>query len=338
MPNLFIIFRKPKRVIRKDLAAALMFPSNRFRARKIHFLLVSSSLLGRLTPEQKRQIFKRDTENSEAYQLYLKGRYFWFRRSEEGNKRAGQYFQQAIEKDPSYALAYAFLSNTYEQSGINSWTSPNDAFPKAKTAALKALKIDRGLGEAHVALASVLMFYDLNWREAEKELTQALNLNANDAHTHRVYSYYLAAMHQIDDAIIEMKEAQKLDPLSVSILEDLGWMYVFARQYDQALNQADAIIEMDANYWSGYLLRGESYLHKKLPDKALEGFQLGEKLSNEDQFALADAGYAYAELGNKKKALAVAQSLLNMRKQRYVSPVYLAAVYCALHDSDRAFE
>ncbi len=295
--------------------------------------------LGRsLTPEEKRQIFKQQTENSEAYLLYLKGRHFWYKRSEEGNKRAAPYFLQAIEKDPTYALSYAFLANTYEQSGMNGWTSPKDAFPKAKVAALKALEIDSGLGEAHVALASDLMFYEFNWSETEKELMQALRLNPNDANAHRQYSYYLAAMHRTDDAIAEMKEAQKLDPLSVSCLEDLGWMFVFARKYDQAINQANAVIELDANHWSGYLLRGESYLQKKLPDKALEDFQFGAKLSNNDQYALADLGYVYAELGNQKEAIAIVKSLLKMSKRRYVAPLYMAAVYCALRDNDRAFE
>ena len=295
--------------------------------------------LGRsLTPEEKRQIFKQQTENSEAYLLYLKGRHFWYKRSEEGNQHAGPYFQQAIEKDPAYALSYAFLANTYEQSGMNGWTSPKDAFPKAKVAALKALEIDNRLGEAHVALATDLMFYEFNWSETEKELMQALRLNPNDANAHRQYAYYLAAMNRTEDAITEMKEAQKLDPLSVSCLEDLGWMFVFAGQYDHAINQANAVVELDNNHWSGYLLRGESYLQKKLPDKALEDFQLGAKLSNNDQFALADLGYAHAELGNQKEAIATVKRLLEMSKHRYVAPLYLAAVYCALRNNDRAFE
>src|SRR2546425_10817938 len=199
---------------------------------------ISEKLRERLSGEEMTRMAKRHTVNAEAYQLYLKGRYEWNKRSPESFKKCIQYFQEAIDRDPSYALAYAGLADSYSVMSGFGVLPPRETLPRAKAAALKALELDDTLAEAHTTLAGVLAAYDLDWPAAEREFRRALQLNPRYASAHHWYALrYLAPMGRLDEAIAEMKRAQELDPLSPIISTNLGMAYYYARQYDQAMEQ-----------------------------------------------------------------------------------------------------
>src|SRR5882724_1495244 len=201
---------------------------------------VSDKLRLRSSGQQKERLTKQNTESTEAYQLYLKGRYHWNKWTPEGWQKSIEYFQQAIDKDPSYALAYVGLSNAYNALGFFDEMLPREAWPKAEEAAVKALEIDDTLGEAHAALGSVKYLYDWDWAAAERELKRAIELSPNDEVAHTVYAYYLHSMGRADEGLAEMKRAYELNPLSIRINFGLGDMLAFAhahRKYDQAIEQ-----------------------------------------------------------------------------------------------------
>src|SRR5437879_10950912 len=210
---------------------------------------ISEKLRQRLSGEEMTRMAKRHTVNAEAYQLYLKGRYEWNKRSPEGFKKCIQYFQEAIDRDPGYASAYAGLADSYSVMSGFGVLPPRATLPRASAAALKALELDDTLAEAHTTLAGVLAAYDLDWPAAEREFRRALQLNPRYASAHHWYDLrYLAPMGRLDEAIAEMKRAQELDPLSPIISTNLGMAYYYARQYDQAMEQYRKTLEMDPNF------------------------------------------------------------------------------------------
>lgn len=292
----------------------------------------------KLTDEDRTLLTKRYTDNLEAYNLYLKARYYWNIRTLDGMLKAIDYFQQAIEKDSTYALAYAGIAECYIPMGVY-YLSPNEAFPKAKAAAEKALQIDDTLAEAHNSMAGIMMSYDWDWFTAEKECKRAFELNPSYATAHHWYSLYLAGLGRYEESIAEAKRAQELDPLSLIISADLGLNLYHARQYDKAIEQLQSTLKMDPNFIIAHYYLSLVYVQKRMHKEAIKEVLKAIDLSGgESTLFLGRLGYIYSMSGNKDKALKVLDELNKLSKQRYVSPFQIALIYAGLGQNDQAFE
>ncbi len=299
---------------------------------------ISSNLRTRISGAEQARVTKRYTDNPEAYQLYLKGRYFWNKRTGDDLKKSIEYFNQAIERDPNYALAYAGLADAYNLLPNYSVSSPQDSYPKAKEAARHALVIDDTLAEAHTSLAEVLFQYDWNLAESNREFQRAIELNPNYPTAHHWYaSQNLLVMKRFDEAIAEMKHAQQLDPLSLVINTDLGTTYILSRRNDEAIEQMRKTVEIDPNFYYAHWVLGEAYALKGLYQEALSEYQKARAL-NDDPNVLAVLGHAYAMSGKRDEALKIVDQMKEMAKHRYVSPYNFVWVYIALGDNDQAFQ
>ena len=299
---------------------------------------ISSNLRLKLTGADESRVNKHYTEDPEAYQLYLRGRFYWNKRTGESFKKAIEYFNQAIERDPQYALAYAGLADVYVLLSRYSASTPEDSYPKAKAAAKKALEIDDQLAEAHNALAGVLFDYDWNFAESNKEYQKALELNPNYATAHHWYgSGPPLVLGRFDEAIAEMKRAVELDPLSLIINADLGDTYIKARQYDAAIEQLRKTLDMDQNFYVAHKALGIAYEMKGAFADAIAEYQKAHAL-NDDPYVLALLGHALAVSGKHDEALKTLNQLQELSKQRYVSAYSFATVYAGLGDKDHAFE
>ena len=210
---------------------------------------IADTLQAKLTGDEQHALSLRPTANPEAHQFYLKGRYQWNKRTEDGFKKAIEYFDQAIAADPTYALAHAGSADCYSSLGFHGWgiMSPQEAFPKAKTAAEKALQIDPTLAEAHTSLAYIQQNYDWDFMGSEKEFQRAIELNPNYATAHQWYALSLAVRQRYPEAIAEIKKAQEVDPLSRIIGTNVAWIFYFARQYDEALRQGQSTLDLDSS-------------------------------------------------------------------------------------------
>jgi serine/threonine protein kinase/tetratricopeptide (TPR) repeat protein len=251
---------------------------------------ISKSITGHLKIElsgtEQQRLAKRDTEDAEAYQLYLRGRYFWNKRTKEGVKQALSYFQQAIEKDPEYALAYAGVADSYAvgNGGYLGLTGP-EARPKAKAAAMKALELDDSLAEAHTTLADTYLYYDWDFAKAEQEFRRAIAANPNYPTAHQWYSECLDSMGRYDEAIAEAKRAQEIDPLSPIISESVATALFYARKYDDAIEQSKKTLQMDANLSESYWDLADAYVQKKMYPEAAAAWQKALTLSGESALA-----------------------------------------------------
>src|SRR6266850_1321360 len=308
---------------------------------------ISDKLRLRSSGEQKERLRKRYTENTEAYQLYLKGRYHWNKWTPEGWQKSIEYFQQAIEKDPSYALAYVGVSNAYYALGFFDVMLPREAWPKAEEAAVKALEIDDTLGEAHAALGGVKYLYDWDWAAAERELKRAIELNPNDEVAHTVYAYYLHSMGRADEGLAEMKRAYELDPLSIRINSGLADMLAFAhahREYDQAIEQFRKTIELEPAQWilgSIYWHLGAVYEKKGMYVEAIAEYQKGMDLSGDSDLAAAFEQAYKASGFREAKRVVMQKNLKKMReasKRERVPPLPFAFIHADLGEKEQAFE
>jgi TolB-like protein/Flp pilus assembly protein TadD len=299
---------------------------------------IAETLQAKLTGAEQHAIVARPTENSEAYQLYLKGRYFGNKLTPDGFQKAIEYFQQAIEKDPAYALAYAGLSDSYEMLGFWGVLPPQEMWPKAKAAALKALEIDDNLAEAHVALGWVSFTYDWDWPAAEKHFERALALNpSSPAAHHQWYSIYLGALGRSDDALAEAKRALDLDPVSPVINHSVAEQLYLARRFDEAIEQCRKTLEMDPSFPLTYSLLGRAYLAKGMYGESLVELEKYLALSPRNPAALAGLAYAHARSGERNRALGVLDELRALSKQRHVASYLFAIVYAGLGEKDQAF-
>ncbi len=291
----------------------------------------------RLSGEQKRQFTKRYTDNSEAYYLYLKGRYYWNKRTAEGLKKGIQYFQESIEKDPGYALAYSGLADSYDVLPFYSVMPPKEAYPKAKTAAMKALQIDESLAEAHTSLNYALWNYDWDWAGAERETKRSLELNPNYATTHHWYALFLAVMGRNEEAVREVKRALEIDSLSLVINTKLGIVYYYGRRYDLAIDQLRKTIELDPRFPLAHLYLGLCYEQLGKFQEAIAEFQRDSQL-DENPWGSASLIHAYGRSGRRLEAQKELEKLLEAAKTKFVSPYFLATAYAGLGDKDKAFE
>jgi tetratricopeptide (TPR) repeat protein len=296
---------------------------------------VAEALTLRLSGEEKRQLVKQHTKSGAAYHLYLKGRYFWNKRTEESLRKGIEYFQRAIEIDPDYALAHAGLADSY-LSGL-SRQPPTEAMPKAKTAAMRAIEIDCDLSEAHASLARIKMAFDWDWPGAEKEFHQALELNPNYATGRQWYANYLLATGRTEAATGEIKRALDLDPLSLSINSAVGWVHYMAREFDEAIAAYERALEMDPTFVVAQ--REIGMVHGQMGNytKSVDALQAAIKLSKTGLIEWGILAHTYASSGSKAKAMKVVSQLEPTAHNNPVLPQLLAAIYLELSDNKNAF-
>jgi len=298
---------------------------------------IAQKLQLKLSGEEK-GLNKHYTESNEAYQLYLKGRYHYARRTKDDVLKSIDYYQQAIRVDPNFALAYARIADSYNAMPVYPYLSPKEAIPQAKAAAQRALEIDPALAEAHTALANSLADFDWNWVEAEREFKRALELNPNDSGTHWRYGmYYLMPVGRSDEAIAEVKRALELEPLDLTAGSVLSWAYFAARQYDRALDQAQKIFELEANFPLGRRMLSQAYSSKGMYAEAIALNEKSLQTDPTNQLFLRFAGYAYAKSGRRREAEEMIKRFKDIAKTRYVMSYYVASIYAALGDKDKAF-
>jgi adenylate cyclase len=298
---------------------------------------VAATLKIRLLGEEKKRLDQKPTENLEAYNLYRQGRYYADKLSEDGTKRAVPLFQQAIDKDPRFALAYAGIADTYVLVA-DVYIAPREAFSKAKEAALKAIELDDSLAEAHASLGFVHYHYDWDWAAAEKEFKRAISLNPQSAQSYTLYTHYLAGMGRFDEANNQGRRALELDPLSVSTHWFLGWGAIFAGRSDEAISQFSKAAELDPNNpWVRSFL-GRAYLFNGMPQRGIEEMETAERLNSDDSYVLGYLGYGYAVMARRADALKILQRLDELEKRRYVSRIARVYIYAGLDDKDKAFE
>ncbi len=298
---------------------------------------VSGKLGLRTTAQQQKRLAKRSTENTEAYQLYLKGRYSWNRRTGETLQRAVQYFRQAIDKDPGYALAYAGLADCYALYNSYEVEPTRECVPKAKAAATKALEIDNTLAEAHASLALTLV-YDWDWAGAEREFQRSIELDPNYPTAHHWHGLFLGVTGRSEQAIASVKRAQQLDPLSMIINTEVGWQLLHARRYEEAIEQIRKALEMDPNFAQGHSYLGLAYEQRAMYQEAIAELQKAFDLSGGNTYMLGSLGHAYALSGNREKALQALANLHELAGRRYVSTFGTALIYTGLGDKKPALE
>jgi eukaryotic-like serine/threonine-protein kinase len=304
---------------------------------------ISGILRVKLTSEEKTRLSKPYAANAEAYQLYLNGRYHANKGTYDGLMKSIEYFQQAITKDPNYALAYAGLADSYVQLGGGLiYLPPNEALPKAKTAAMKSLELDDSLAEAHAALAGVQLFYDWDWPGAEREVKRAIELNPNSALSHQQYAELLTTRARFDESIAEEMRALELDPLSPQIVADLAYEYMAMRRHDESITYSRKALELDPNLpisranlaWA-FALKGMHAQaiaeYGKIPEQA-------KAVAAENQFVASGLGWVYAVSGRRADALKIAKQFKDLSSRAYVDFYQCAAIYAGLGDKDEAFQ
>jgi TolB-like protein/Tfp pilus assembly protein PilF len=276
----------------------------------------------------------------EAYQDYLRGRYFWNNRTTDGLKRAREYFRQAIAKDPTYAPAHSGLADAYAVLGSTGYDvmPPREAMPLAKAAAANALEIDDALAEAHAALGYVTLVYDWDWRGAERSLQRAIELNPGYASAHQWQGELLMGLNRTEEATQTFKRALDLDPLSIPCNLGLGWSYYFSHQYDLAIEQYRKTLEIAPNVPMALYGLGLSYHHKRLPEQGSTEFERALTFFRGEAAAVMLMGVAHALAGNSESALKDLAELRDLSRLKYVPAVYSAFIYIALNDLDHAFE
>jgi TolB-like protein/DNA-binding winged helix-turn-helix (wHTH) protein/Flp pilus assembly protein TadD len=293
-----------------------------------------------LTPEEQQRLATTRQISAESYEDYLKGRYYWNKRSEEGLTKAIEYFQLATQKDPHSALAFAGLADCYSiiGSAIVGSVPSQEVAPKARVAALKALELDKSLAEAQTSLATVQFNYDWNWPAAASGFQRSIELNPSYATAYQRYSLYLMAMGRSGESLAQMNRARDLDPLSISMNFSLGWRLYMARQYDQAISQLRNTLEMDPNFALPRMVLGQAYEQKGMVPQAIAELQKAVAVSHDSPPMLGSLGHTFGVAGNKAEAEKILAQMLEQSKKRYVSPFYVSIVYAGLHENEKAMD
>jgi eukaryotic-like serine/threonine-protein kinase len=313
---------------------------------------VADAIRLKLTQQEESRQRQPQVVNPDAYDAYLRGRYHWNRRSlgvrridiqgkranESDLEKARGYFEEAIHIDPQYAPAYSGLADYYSVLPLYANSNPNDVFPKAKAAVAKALELDDSLAEAHASLAYIRTYYDWDWADAGREFQRALILNPNDATVHQLYSRYLSSLGRIDEALEEIRRAHLLDPLSMSIRANVGFIYYFGHQYDSAIGELQNILKENEKFWLAHWGLGLAYEQKGMMSNAITEFETAAVLSDRSANAIASLAHAYAIAGRRHEADTVLTELENRAKQSNISSYERALVFVGLGDKDRAFE
>lgn len=302
---------------------------------------VSEHLQVRLTSEQRRSLAKSRATNPEAYQLYLKGRYHANLATANEFQKSIDYFRQAIDKDPGFALAYAGLADSYlDRAGGWLYLSPSESFPSAKAAAMKALELDPTLAEAHAALAYA-MHYDWDWAGAEREFRRAIELNPNSADSRERYAEYLVTRGRFNESLVEARQAEVLDPLSLETVSEAGTVLLMARRYDESIAQYQKALDLYPNSSVIRALLGYAYALKRSYPQAIAEFAKipgqDKATTAQNQFVASLLGSVYALSGRRADALKIAQELTRLSSHAYISFYGPGAIYAALGDKDQAF-
>lgn len=300
---------------------------------------VAAKLGGTLGEAERGRLTRRYTGSTEAHQLYLRGRYFWNKRSEEGIKRGIEYFRQALEIDPAYSLAHAALADSYNFLGAFGIAilPPREAMPKAKSAAMMALEIDESLAEAHASLAFVKLYYDWDPAGAERDFKRAIELMPAYAPAHQWYSHLLMAGNRKSESLDAARRAAEIDPLSLAANLNVGWIYQWARQPDAAIQQLQKTLEMDPTFEQGHWGLGLAYELKGMYREAASEFQKAATLSGGKPVYVASLGHALARAGDRDKAAAIRNQLQEESAGTYVPPYWMATLSIALGEHDEAF-
>lgn len=297
---------------------------------------ISNKLRLKLTGAETARLTKRHTENPEAYRLYLRARYSWNKHSKEGYEQALEYSNQAIAVDPDYALAYTCLADCYSLLDLYGLEPPWETMPKAKAAVMRALELDDTLAEAYSSLGSIKMLYEWDWEGAEANFQKAIELNPDYPCAHQWRSKYLSAVGKIEESRKECDWALACDSYSPNANAQLGWHYFYARQYQKAVAQLEKTIEMEPNFYLSYIFCGQAYTQQgKYPD-AIRTFEKA-RLLDEAPVVLGFLGHAYALGGEQDKAVAMLNSLANLKTRRYVPAYCFAILNTALGNEDQAF-
>jgi tetratricopeptide (TPR) repeat protein len=284
------------------------------------------------------RLIKRYTENNEAYEAYLKGRYLWNKRTVDSLQKALEYFQQAIRLDPNYALAHVGLADTYTLLSFFTLAAPNDAFPKAKAAAERALAIDNTLAEAYTALGQVKAYYEWDWAGAEEQFQKGIALNPNYPLLHHWRSLNLIAMGRMEDARAAMQRALELDPLLLITNVNLGRIDYYEGRYDQAVKQYQRALELDENFMRTHLRLGLAYVQQRRFHEALTEYHRAEEIAGDTPQIKAHIAHVMAVSGKKSEAIAELARLQDRAKRQYVPPYDIALIYVGLGENDKAFE
>jgi Tfp pilus assembly protein PilF len=293
---------------------------------------VAATLANKLSGSERQLLTKHHTQDPAAYQLYLKGRYFLNKSTEQDFRKAIEYFESALQKDPNYAAAYAGVADAYAQLGSFGLVEMKQSYERAKDAIEKALERDDKLAEAHASLGYILTNYYWNWSEAESQFKQAIDLNPNYAMAHNWYSQYLGFMGRPEEALRESKRAQEIDPLSP--WTNSGFISFLARRYDEGIAESQKALELDPQFAAAHMVIGLSYVQKKNYEQAIAELQRAQ--DNPDSRALL--GYAYGVAGKRTEARHLLEELQQVAKEKYVSPFPVAATYVGLGETDKAFE
>jgi eukaryotic-like serine/threonine-protein kinase len=303
-------------------------------------LEICERLRVRLNEEERRRLAKRYTENAAAYQAYLKGRYYWNQRTAKALRKAIESFEEAIKLDDGYALAYAGLADCYCLASIYGGTAPKAVMPRAKAAAMKSLDLDGGLAETHTSLAAALVWFDWDWEAGEREFKRAIELNPHYAVAHHWYgSVLLTAQGRFDEALASERRALELEPLSLVINSNLGFICYQASRFDEAIEHLRKALEMDDDFVYARFHLGLCHAHLGEYDKAIAELRLAiEQAGGRGALIQAALGYAYAVAGRREEALQILAQLQTIPMNRDVSPFYLAMIHAGLDDREQALK
>lgn len=298
---------------------------------------VAAALAVRLASGEKERLLAHNTENPDAYQLYLKGRFQLNRLTDDGFLKGRDYFQQAIDKDPRYALAFASLAVAYNMLGDFDVLAPKEVYPKARDAATKALGLDESLAEAHVALGAVKLEYDWDFAAADQEFRRGIELNPSSSEAHKMQGHYLSAIGRFDEALAEMTQAQKLDPLSLELIASIGEVLYFQRQYDQAIDQYQKALDMDVNSGFAYWSLGRTLTARGRYGEAIAALQKSIPLSGNSPDEPVELARTYALAGRREEAMKILNDLKRLSEHKHVSPTAMATIEGALGNKEQAF-
>jgi tetratricopeptide (TPR) repeat protein len=299
---------------------------------------IVGALAVQLSREERDLLTKKYTANTEAYQLYLKGRYYWNQLTPDGLQRSLDFYSQAIENDPNYALAYAGLADSYNLLGSYGFWPLEESHPKARAAAEKALALDEGLAEAHTSLAAVLDDYYWDWAAAEEHFEKAIQLNPNYPVAHYWYSQHLSRMGRLDEAVDEARHAEALDPLSSSADAHVGLALYRARRFDEAAAELQKALQFNPDALDAHIFLGFVYVQQGKKQEAISELEKVVELSGQSPSMRTLLGYAYASAGERDQALAILKEIDSRPNKGPVSNIETAMIYIALGNHDRAFE
>ncbi|HVF55931.1 MAG TPA: winged helix-turn-helix domain-containing protein [Pyrinomonadaceae bacterium] len=298
---------------------------------------ISEKLLANLSPEEEKRLGKQHTTDPEAYQSYLRGRYYWKKRTAEGYRRAIEEFEQAVKFDPTYALAHSGLADSYIAYNFHGIVPTWETGPKAKAAVTQALAIDDTLAEAHTSLACVKMMYERDWAGAEREFKRAIELDPTYAQAFNWYSHFLMALGRVEESFAQSQIALRLDPLDDSINQYLGWHYIHARQFERAVSQLEKTLQLNPNFFLARVTLGVAHSQRRDFSKAIAEFERAGEVEHPPLLS-AFLGHAYAMAGRVQEASRLLAELKELSTRTYVPPYSIALIHTALDEKQEAFE